>query len=135
MFGNRYQDDEYENDQVNENTDNSFGNFGNFGNFGVIGNNNQNATNAAKQEGRGLDDEVSYFYVKTLTGKSIALSHSDELTIANVKQQLAEIEQVPVDQQRLVYQGKSLEDAWTLSYCEVQPGASLHLVLRLKGGY
>jgi large subunit ribosomal protein L40e len=74
------------------------------------------------------------FFVKTLTGKTICISHSDDMLVRHVKEEIARIENIPVDQQRLVYQGKQLEDDQSIKYYEVGTGATLHLVLRLRGG-
>lgn len=74
------------------------------------------------------------FFVKTLTGKTICISHNDDMLVRQVKEEIAKLENIPVDQQRLVYQGKQLEDDQSIKYYEVGTGATLHLVLRLRGG-
>jgi hypothetical protein len=78
--------------------------------------------------------EGGQIFVKTLSGKLIVISHSPDLTIGQIKEEIQKTEQIPVDQQRLVYSGKQLEDAHTLKYYEIGNDATLHLVLRLRGG-
>jgi hypothetical protein len=57
-----------------------------------------------------------------------------EDSIESVKKQLESKEGVPVDQQKLIFAGKELEDEHKVAEYNLMKSSTIHLVLKLRGG-
>jgi Ubiquitin family len=73
-------------------------------------------------------------YIKTLTGRKQALNFEPDNQILQVKQALQEKEGIQVDQIKLIHSGKQLADDKSLESYNITAGATIHMVLQLRGG-
>ncbi|KAH7408784.1 hypothetical protein DE146DRAFT_605173 [Phaeosphaeria sp. MPI-PUGE-AT-0046c] len=72
-------------------------------------------------------------YIKTLSGKTIVVNSDPSWTIVRMKTAIEEIEGIPSGQQRLIFDGRQLEDHRTLLDYNIKPESSLHLAISLQG--
>jgi hypothetical protein len=81
-------------------------------------------------EGTSISAQVS---VKKLTGHRITIACTPDETVEDLKQHIQDKDGIPIDQQRLIFSGKQLEDARELRNCGLSNGCTVHLVGRLRG--
>jgi hypothetical protein len=74
------------------------------------------------------------FYVRTITGGALYFSHSETMTIGQIKEDIYTNQGIPVSEQRLIFNAKQLEDNLTLGDYGIGPDSRIDLVLRVRGG-
>ncbi|NXJ16659.1 OASL2 protein, partial [Odontophorus gujanensis] len=72
--------------------------------------------------------------VKDSNNRTTVYSVQPTCTVRQLKQQIYARQRLPVEQQRLTYETRELEDHRTLEHYGVQPRSTIYLLLRLRGG-
>ena len=82
-----------------------------------------------------LEKRSTYqIFQKTLTGKTYTLDVNPSDSIKLYKIFCYYMIGIPIDQQRIIFAGRQLEDNHTIAYYNIQRESTLHFVLRLRGG-
>lgn len=68
-------------------------------------------------------------FVRTLTGETITLNVQSCDTINRVNTMIQDKEDIPTDQQQLIFNGEQLEDGHALHHYHIEHNSILHLVL------
>ena len=71
--------------------------------------------------------------IKSLTGWKCSYPYDYIDTVADLKCRIQDVEGIPPDQARLIFEGRQLSDERTLYSYRIRPGETVHLVLRLRG--
>jgi hypothetical protein len=72
--------------------------------------------------------------IRSLTGKHTEIKVHHKMRVSELKELIEKQDQTPFDQQRLVYNGKQLEDERTLDYYNITQDTVVHIILRIRGG-
>ncbi len=75
------------------------------------------------------DGAAMRVFLWTLTGKTVELWLQRNETVSSLKAKIQDKEGVPLDQQRLVFSGKRLEDGRTLADYNIVQDCKLYLML------
>ncbi|KAL4439307.1 hypothetical protein ABPG74_016970 [Tetrahymena malaccensis] len=89
----------------------------------------QNQLKKHKQENKFISIQI-----KTLTGKQIQLKCKLYDSVEMLKYHIQDSEGIPIDQQRVIFQGKELQNEYALDMYDIDDGDVIHLALRLRGG-
>jgi hypothetical protein len=73
-------------------------------------------------------------YIKSLTGRSIDILTTQQMSIEELKMIIQQKESLPIEQQRFIFAGNNLDDSMLVGMYNISKYSTLHLVLRLRGG-
>lgn len=78
--------------------------------------------------------EIFGIYVKSLTGRSIYVEITHQMSVEELKMKIQEKDGPPVEQQRFIFAGKDFKDSMLIGMYNITKDSTIHLVLRLRGG-
>lgn len=78
---------------------------------------------------------VGILFVKSMTGITINVTFNPLDTVLDLKKSIMDIEGIPIDQQRIIFGGKQIDDDdKTLGSYNIEVQSTVYLALRLRGG-
>lgn len=78
--------------------------------------------------------DVIEVFIETLHGTAFELLVSPADTVVSIKSRISRLEGIPVSQQHLIWQCQELRNESSLHECNITDGATLKLVLGMRGG-
>jgi len=78
--------------------------------------------------------EIFGIFIKNLTGRTIDLQITSQMSIEELKVKIQEKDGTPVEQQRFIFAGKDFKDSMLFGMYNITKDSTIHLVLRLRGG-
>ncbi|XP_049518643.1 LOW QUALITY PROTEIN: uncharacterized protein LOC119444751 [Dermacentor silvarum] len=78
--------------------------------------------------------DVIEVFIETLHGTAFELLVSPADTVVSIKSRISRLEGIPVSQQHLIWQCQELPDDSSLHECNITDGATIKLVLGMRGG-
>lgn len=87
------------------------------------------------KERKAKDKAGFQIFVKNIDGKTYTINQvRGELSVEELKVKIEDKVGLPVEEQRLIHQGKQLEDDKLLRDYKIEKESNIHLLLRLRGG-
>jgi hypothetical protein len=80
------------------------------------------------------DEDENIIFIKTLSNETITLGYDPSLTIEILKYLLFIKTEIKPEQQRIIFNGRQMEDGNILEKYNIQKKSTLHILLRLRGG-
>ncbi|XP_043924315.1 polyubiquitin-like [Protopterus annectens] len=80
------------------------------------------------------EEPMMNVFLKNDKGRTSTYAILPTQSVLDFKRKVQQLEQVPVDQQRLIYEGSQLENGKKLGDYNIRPETTMFLNLRLRGG-
>jgi len=91
--------------------------------------------NTIGEENKISATNTNQIFVKSISGKTLAIDIDVTNTVIELKQKIFEKENIPIDVQKLIYGGTELINPdEPLSKYNIEKDSTIYLILSLKGG-